>query len=325
LFQAIDRPPKPVSVSTGIQVQLHNPTFLGIEALQFDEELLHYFTGLETYEKFSAVFLSLGPAVSYLRYYRSESVVCMSPMNQFLLMLAKLRTDLDFLLLSRMFKVAMSTAENIYITWINFCSRQWAELDLWVPPEVVKYFAPTDFKNKFPSTRVLLDATEIPVEKPSNPVAQKATFSSYKNRNTVKVIVGSTPGGLVSYMSEAYGGAASDRQIVERSGLPNKCSKGDSLMADKGFNVQDLFAPNDVYVNIPAFFSKKNRLSEQQVLSDRKVSSKRVHIERIIGMGKTYKILQHPFSATETSLAEHIIRICYMLCNFRNCIVSKDA
>jgi hypothetical protein len=32
-------------------------------------------------------------------------------------------------------------------------------------------------------------------------------------------------------------------------------------MADKGFNVQDLFAPFDVHVNIPAFFSKKTRLT----------------------------------------------------------------
>lgn len=98
-----------------------------------------------------------------------------------------------------------------------------------------------------------------------------------------------------------------------------------TVMADKGFNVQDLFAPKDVQVNIPAFFSKKNRLTEKQVLSDRKVSSKRVHIERIIGMGKTYKVLTCVLDATETKLAHHIIAACYALCNFRNNIVSRDA
>ena len=35
------------------------------------------------------------------------------------------------------------------------------------------------------------------------------------------------------------------------------CDKGDSIMADKGFNVQDLFAPYDVTINIPTFFRKK--------------------------------------------------------------------
>ena len=53
-------------------------------------------------------------------------------------------------------------------------------------------------------------------KKPKDPRAQQATFSSYKNRNTLKVLVGSTPGGLVNDVSPAYGGCTSDRQTVER-------------------------------------------------------------------------------------------------------------
>jgi hypothetical protein len=36
-------------------------------------------------------------------------------------------------------------------------------------------------------------------------------------------------------------------------------------------------------------------------LRNRKVCSKRVHIERIIGLGKTYKILTNPFNSTEAT------------------------
>ena len=68
-------------------------------------------------------------------------------------------------------------------------------------------------------------------------------------------MIGSTPGGLISYISPAYGGAVSDRQVIERSGLPTACDARDSVMADKGFNVQDLFAPHDVQVNIPTLFT----------------------------------------------------------------------
>lgn len=49
-----------------------------------------------------------------------------------------------------------------------------------------------------------------------------------------------------------------DRQIVERSNLPAMCESHDSVMAHKGFNVQDLFAPYDVTINIPTFFRKKS-------------------------------------------------------------------
>ena len=202
---------------------------------------------------------------------------------------------------------------------------QWKELLLWPSRDLVKYFAPSDFKSKFPSTRAIVDGTEIPIDKPKTPTAQQQTFSTYKNRNTAKVLVSASPAGLISHVTDSYGGSASDRQIVERSNLPNICDPKDSLMADKGFNVQDIFATYDVHVNIPEFFKNKNRMSGETVQKDRKIASKRVHIERIIGLGKTYKILVRPMNATETKLSSKIIFICYMLCNFRKAIVSKHA
>ena len=58
-------------------------------------------------------------------------------------------------------------------------------------------------------------------------------------------------------------------------------------MADKGFDVQDMFASVDVAVNIPTFFNNKNGRTGQSVARDRKISSKRVHVERVIELGKT--------------------------------------
>ena len=175
----------------------------------------------------------------------------------------------------------------------------------------------------FPTTRVIVDGTEISVKKSKPPIAQQSTFSTYIN--TVKVLVGSTPGGHLSFVSPAYGGSASDRQLVERSPLLDLCEPGDSVMSDKGFNVQDLFAPKNITVNIPTFFKKRNRMSCKTVLRDRKISSKRVHIERLIGLAKTYKILKGPLNTTETKLASEIIFVCFTLCNFRKCIVPKYA
>jgi len=161
--------------------------------------------------------------------------------------------------------------------------------------------------------------------KPTQPIAQQVTFSTYKNRNTIKALVGITPGGLVSYVSPAFGGSASDRQIVEATGFATLCDPYDEVMADKGFNVDDIFAPYQVGVNIPAFFRKKNRLSQATVMKDRKIASKRVHVERSIGLAKTYKILQQPMNSTESCLGTQIIGVCFFLSNFRKCIISPDA
>ena len=64
-----------------------------------------------------------------------------------------------------------------------------------------------DFKQKFPRTCVIYDAAECPIKKLRMPRAQQATFSTYENRNTVRVLIGSSPGCLVSNISPAYGGS----------------------------------------------------------------------------------------------------------------------
>ena len=104
---------------------------------------------------------------------------------------------------------------------------------------------------------VLIDGTEIPANKPTLSRAQQSTFSIYKYKKTLKILVGASPGGIISFMSPAYGGLTSDRQIVERSNLHRMCDPGDNIMADKDFDVDDLFAPYRIHINIPTFLWKK--------------------------------------------------------------------
>ena len=66
-------------------------------------------------------------------------------------------------------------------------------------------------------------------------------------------------------------------------------------------------------------------MNSETVIRNRKISSKRVHIERIIGLAKTYRILVEPMNATETKLSTEIIFICFMLWNFREGIVPNYA
>ena len=295
-----------------------------IHNFENDSAAVHFYTGLETYMKFFLVLNTLGPAAFQLNYvYHSVSNVTVP--DQLFLVLMKLRRHTTNFELSRMFGIAESVVANVFLTWVLFMYRQWKELDIWPTQKLVRYFAPSGFKRNYPNTRVIIDGTECPIKKPKNPSAQQTTFSTYKNRNTIKVLVGATPGGLVSYVSDAYGGSTSDRQIVERSALTSMCSLNDSIMADKGFNVQDIFAPFDIHINIPTFFKKKNRMNSETVIRDRKISRKRVHIERIIGLAKTYRILVEPMTATETKLSSEIVFICFMLCNFRNSIVPRYA
>ena len=44
----------------------------------------------------------------------------------------------------------------------------------------------------YPNALVIIDATEFYIERPSSLVSQACTFSTYKNDNTVKVLIGVT-------------------------------------------------------------------------------------------------------------------------------------
>ena len=80
------------------------------------------------------------------------------------------------------------------------------------------------------------------------------TFSTYKHRNIAKTMIGVTPRGIISYLSSSYGGSVSDRQIIERSSLVRNTSlfdRQDSILADRGVMVQDLFSSMNVLVNNP--------------------------------------------------------------------------
>ena len=258
--------------------------------------------------------------------YRSgaKSVDCLDNENCFLLMLVFLRRHYTQQELARMFSISTFSVGNIVFSWIHYSFLQWQQLPLFPDSKTIRFFADIDFKRYFPNTEVLLDGTEIPIQKPTNNVSQRITFSTYKHTNTVKALIAATPGGLISYISEAYGGASSDRQLMERSELVDLVTPNSSIMVDKGFNVEDMLEPKNVSLRIPTFLKDNKRLNPSEVENDSKISSKRVHIERHIGQIKTFSILQGPLSHTETIFASQIIFVCSILVNFRSSIMLNE-
>ena len=91
---------------------------------------------------------------------------------------------------------------------------------------------PVIFKRNYPNTHVIIDATEFAIERPSSFLSQSSTLSNYKNKNTVKVLLGITLSGAISFVSKCYGGSISDKRLVEVSGLLEKLDAGDEITAD---------------------------------------------------------------------------------------------
>lgn len=124
--------------------------------------------------------------------------------------------------------------------------------------------------------------------------------------------MGISGSGNVTFVSDAYSGSISDRELFEKCGLIKLLKHGDVILGDRGFNIQDLVSHKDVTVNMSPFLAKNaNQFEVLQMRSAKKISSNRIHVERIIGLGKTFKILGS--TSTLVPLGSRIIFVCFVI------------
>lgn len=163
------------------------------------------------------------------------------PQEEFFLTSSHLRQGFSETHLSHLFNVSQATVSRIVISWINFMCLRFGVLNMWPSREAVNRKMPEDFRKLYPSTRVIIDCTEVKCAMPSSLLLNSELFSAYKNHTTLKGLVGISPSGAITFISQLYTGSISDRETVERSGMLDlPFNEGDSMMADKGFTISDI-------------------------------------------------------------------------------------
>ena len=213
----------------------------------------------------------------------------MSPINQLFLFMVWLRCGLPLFHLVFLFKKKKSTISRCMITWSNYLYFTLGSIPIWPTKQQIVDSMPACFKNTYPSTRVIIDCTELYVQVPSSLAIQSALYSCYKHRCTYKGLLGISPSGAVTFISQLYPGFIYDKEIVARSGFLNPAfwEAGDSVMADRGFNIQDALKELGVEQNIPAFLDGRDQLEEEEVIESQIIASVRIHAERCISRLKS--------------------------------------
>ena len=92
---------------------------------------------------------------------------------------------------------------------------------------------PPSFKLSYPSTRVIIDCTEIKTERPSSLALGSKCYSTYKSSHTWKGFVGIAPHGVLTFVSSLYTGCMSDVEVTKLSGLIDLPEEGDSIIRFK--------------------------------------------------------------------------------------------
>jgi hypothetical protein len=176
----------------------------------------------------------------------------------------------------------------------------------------------------FENLRGIIDCTEFYIEKPTRISSQRSTYSTYKSRNTFKLFISISPVPHINFVSNLYSGSISDKQLTKECGFIEQLNPGDVIMADKGFNVQDLFVLKHVRLLAPPIMSK-GKVSAKATTLMRRIAKSRVHVERMIRKLKCFQLIRVVIPLTLKPYASSIIRVCACLVNLSPTIIDHDS
>jgi hypothetical protein len=173
---------------------------------------------------------------------------------------------------------------NIFKTWLHALHEiLFQQLMKELPSgEKNKLCMPMAFST-FTNCRVIMDCTEMTTIHPKNMTRQRATYSAYKYRNTLKALIGVAPNAVVTFASKLYPGPVSDKK---RSGILSALNAGDLVLADKGFLVAHIL-PHGVSLNLPPFLTTPQFTPEEAVRT-RTIAKARINVERAINRIKLH-------------------------------------
>ena len=171
---------------------------------------------------------------------------------------------------------------------------------------------------------VIIDCTEFTGEQMWMKDAAHYLFSTYKQRPTIKFVVGITTSRSFCYDSDAYGGGMTDDAVVRRSGLldvlkDQRYPEGAEVLADRGWNGLEIDP-----IKIGMFFatppSSRGRLddalfSREDAEFATETANVCIHVGRAIGELKEWKYLVQPVTWDGLDLIDTVVQLCAALTN----------
>lgn len=283
-----------------------------------DDEKVRYYTGLQDYCTLDILFQFVEPYIPH------SSASVLSKFQQLVLTLIKLRLNLSHLDNGHRFGINRSSASRLFLSMVDVLYKRLKPLIYWPDRNELRETTPMSFRVHFGTkVAVIVDCFEIFLERPSNLVARTSTWSSYKHNNTVKFLIGIAPQGTISFISQGWGGRTSDKHVMEHCGILNKLNPGDTVLADRGFDIADSVGIMGAELKIPTFTKGKKQLSGEDVEKTRRIANVRIHVERVIGsLRQKYTILQGTLpidyvyvSDTKATTLDKICLVCCALTN----------
>lgn len=243
-----------------------------------------------------------------------------------LITLKKIKLNESFSILALQFGYSQSTISRIFSTSIPLIAAKLKDLIVWPASSDIYKNLPISFRCRYANVVSIIDCLEIQIEKPSNAVHQSLTWSQYKKCNTLKYLISCTPDGLINFISDGYGGRATDVMIVQDSNYLQFLPPNKAVMADRGFkDLSCLLEAKRCTLIRPPSVSKSTPSTKDEVKLSKCIAALRIHVERVINRLREFHMLL-PHACVDHNLipiVDHIIIVACGLVNMQDVLIKK--
>lgn len=314
---------------TAAQLQVHR---FGLERFSSDDDSIKFYTGFPSYQHILLFYNFLKPTAEKMTYCYASGILesrptsrAMQLIDEMFMFLVRIKLGLFEQDLAHRFLLHISSVSRKITTWANYLYFLLGTQPIWPSRSQINQSMPEEFQKLYPTTRVILDCTEIFVQTPSSLLLQSQLYSSYKSNTTLKGLVGIAPHGAITFVSSLYTGAISDKEITRCSGILELLEPNDSVMADKGFDIEDMLRVKGVGLNLPPYLQNRGQFSARQVHETKTIAKLRIHVERAIRRIKEFHIFDSDIPLSTLGSINQIYTVACLLTNFQGPLILKAA
>lgn len=310
-----------VSVGTQVSIESNNKAVqvslaqkVLITSLWDSDEKLYTMTGVSSW-------ILLNKIVNICEDIKKNDLCLLSMKDKVLLTMHILKSNCSFAELAINFQLTEKTAKSYFVETIQILSSFFVKCIHWQTRDQNQRSFPICF-DLFLNTQTVLDCTEVKTPSFRCLRCRTSTYSQYKGTNTVKILIGVAPSGLINFVAPAVGGRTSDKAIFNMSTLLQKLNQGDGVMVDKGFMIGNELSSAGVEMIRPSFVYQTQ--SKEEVDQNTRIARARVHVERRIARVKKFKILSDKVMHSMLPYIDDIITVIFGLSNLESPILNDN-